>query len=78
MTIADLIRDKDYDYVSYRLQLDDNENSVFAGCFAAEGGKIKPLDGDTYDENEEVLFHEEWTNPEAGIKAGLTVVVPVE
>ena len=77
MTIADLIRDKDYDYVSYRIRLDD-EDDIFAGCFATEGGKIKPLDGDIYDETEEVLFYEEWTKPEEGIKSGLTVVVPVE
>ena len=44
MTIGDLIKNKDYDYVSYRLTLRD-ESGTFAGCFASKGGKIIPLDG---------------------------------
>ena len=50
---------------------------IFAGCFATKAGKIIQLDGDTfYDEEDEVLSYEEWTNPEEGIKNGLTVVIP--
>lgn len=74
MTIGDLIKNKDYDCVSYRLALPDG-NDTFAGCFASKGGKIIPLDGDTYDKDEEVLSYEEWSKPEDNIQNGLTVVV---
>ena len=77
MTIGDLIKKKDYDYVSYRLTLRD-ESDTFAGCFASKGGEIIPLDGDIYDKNEEVLRYEEWSKPKYGIQNGLTVVVKTE
>ena len=35
MTIGDLIKNKDYDYISYRLRLSDGDN-IFAGCFASK------------------------------------------
>ena len=76
MTIGDLIKNKDYDYVSYRLTLRDGSDT-FAGCFASKGGEIIPLDGDIYDNDEEVLSYEEWSQPEDGINNGLTVVVKV-
>ena len=77
MTIGDLIKNKDYDYVSYRLTL-PNGDDIFAGCFASKGGEIISLDGDTiYDENDEVLNYEEWNKPEEDIQNGLTVVVKV-
>ena len=76
MTLGNLIKNKDYDYVSYRLKLPD-KSDIFAGCFASKVGKIISLDGDTiYDEKDEVLSYEEWSNPEEGIQNGLTVVVP--
>lgn len=78
MTIGDLIKNKDYNYVSYRLTLPDGDDT-FAGCFASKGGKIIPLDGDTiYDENDEVLNYEEWDSPEDDIRNGLTVIVKGE
>ena len=77
MTIGDLIKNKDYDYVSYRLTLRDGSDT-FAGCFASKEGEIIPLDGDSYSKNEEVLSHEEWNNPKQGVKSGLTVVVKGE
>lgn len=77
MTIGDLIKNKDYDYVSYRLTLRD-ENDTFAGCFTSKCGKIIPLDGDIYDKDEEVLRYKEWSKPEDGIQNGLTVVVKTE
>lgn len=77
MTIGDLIKNKDYDYISYRLILPDGDD-IFAGCFASKGGEIISLDGDTiYDENDEVLNYEEWNKPEEDIQNGLTVVVKV-
>lgn len=77
MIIGDLIKNKDYDYVSYRLILPDG-GDTFAGCFASKNDEIVPLDGDIYSKDEEVLSYEEWDNPEEGIKKGLTVVVKGE
>ena len=77
MTIGELIKNKDYDYVSYRLTLRDGSDT-FAGCFASKGGEIIPLDGDIYDKDEEVLSYEEWSKPEDDINNGLTVVVKSE
>lgn len=78
MTIGDLIKNKDYDYVSYRLTLQDGSD-IFAGCFASKDGEIVSLDGDTiYDEKDEVLSYKEWSMPEKSIQNGLTVVVEGE
>ena len=53
--IGDLIKNKDYDYVSYRLTLPDGDNA-FAGCFSSKGGEIISLDGDNYyNKDEKVL-----------------------
>ena len=71
-TIGDLIKDKDYDYVSYRLNFKGEDE--FAGCFKSEKGEIIPLDGDTYDKYEEVIASEEWSIPEEEIIHGLSVV----
>ena len=60
MTIGDLIKNKDYDYVSYRLTLPDGDDT-FAGCFSSKGGEIIPLDGDIYDKDEEVISYAEWS-----------------
>lgn len=68
-TIGDLIKDKDYDYVSYRLNFKCEDE--FAGCFKVEKGEIIPLDGDIYGEYEEVIASEEWNMPEEGIIHGL-------
>ena len=54
MTIGDLIKNKDYDYISYRLTL-PNGSDTFAGCFASKDGEIISLDGDIYNKDEEVL-----------------------
>lgn len=76
-TIGDLIKNKDYDYVEYRVTIPsaDEQKDVFAGAFRTESGKIIPLDGDIYDQNKEVIKSEEWSNPEKGIKNGLTITV---
>ena len=74
MTIGDLIKNKDYDYVSYRITLPEC-GDAFAGCFASKGGEIIPLDEDIYSKEEEVLSYEEWSQPEDDIQNGLTVVM---
>ena len=77
MTIGNLIKNKNYDYVEYRLTI-LSDSDIFAGCFKSENGEIIPLDGDSYSKNEEVLSYGEWTQPEDGIDNGLTVVVKTE
>ena len=77
MTIGDLIKNKDYDYVSYRLTF-PNGSDTFAGCFASTGGEIISLDEDIYNKDEEILSYEEWTSPEDDVQNGLTVVVKTE
>lgn len=77
MIIGDLIKNKDYDYISYRLILPDGDDT-FAGCFASKSGEIISLDGDIYNKDEEVLSYEEWSQPEDDIQNGLTVVVKGE
>lgn len=72
-TIGDLIKDKNYDYVSYLVNW--KYTDIFVGCFKAEDGRIIPLDGDTYGPEEEVLASEEWSLPEKCVYHGLTVVV---
>ena len=71
--IGDLIKDKDYDYVAYRISWKNED--IFAGSFKTENGKIISLDGDSYDLDEEVVRSKEWNNPDEGIENGLTVVV---
>lgn len=78
-TIGDLIKNKNYDYVSYRMTIPDKDMySEFCGCFAVKDGEIIPLDGDCYYYSEGVIASEEWENIEEGIKNGLTVVVEGE
>ena len=77
MTIGDLVKNKDYDYISYRLTLRD-DSDIFAGCFASKDGEIIPLDGDTYSKDEEVLSYEEWQQSEDNIQNCLTVIVKGE
>ena len=77
MTIGDLLKNKDYDYVSYRLTL-PNGDDTFAGCFASKDGAIISLDGYIYNKNEEVLSYEEWSQLEDDIQNGLTIVVKTE
>lgn len=76
-TIGDLINNKDYDYVEYRVTIPsaDGQDDIFAGAFRTESGKIMPLDGDIYDQNKEIIKLEEWSNPEKRIKNGLTIIV---
>lgn len=76
-TIGDLIKNKDYDYVEYRVTIPsaDEQKDVFAGAFRTESGKIITLDGGIYDSDKEIIKSEEWSNPEKGIKNGLTITV---
>ena len=76
-TIGDLIKNKDYDYVEYRIVIpsEDEPDDIFAGAFRTESGEIIPLDGDIYNQNKEVVESEEWSDLENGIKNGITIIV---
>ena len=76
MTIGDLIKNKDYDSIEYRILYNDDLD-IFAGVFASKNGEIISLDGDTYSKGKEVYKYEEWSNPEENIQNGLTVIIKV-
>ena len=81
MKVKDLIKNKDYDCISYRLKMPDNKvriygESIFIGEAASKNGKLISLDGDIiYDEEDTVVEYKEWSKPECNVKNGLTVVV---
>lgn len=86
-TIGEIIAGNDYDYVSYRgydekrnypPATGNNTDGEFCGCFKVTDGKIIPLDGDSYYNNEPVIASEEWTMLDEGIEKGLTVVVEMD
>ena len=76
-TIGNIIKNKDYDYVEYRMIIPftDEQKDIFAGAFKTESGKIISIDGGIYDSDKEIIKSEEWSNPEKGIKNGLTITV---
>lgn len=84
MQVEDLIRNKDYDYICWRIKLDEEdmdilgEDSIFFGVCRSENGELISMDRDTYSDEEEVLSYEEWSKPEKGISNGLTVIVAAE
>lgn len=78
MTVKDLIKDKDYDYISWHVTTPeylDNPDMFFDAC-KSKNGELIPLDGDSYSEDEVVLRYEEWSGDE--IENGLTVLVEAE
>ena len=78
MIVADLIKNKDYDYISWRTFLPDyldNEDCFIGACKSVKGELI-PLDGDSYSDQEELLDYEEWSKE--GIKNGLSVWIETE
>lgn len=80
MKVKDLIKDKDYDYIFFRLKLKPGSplpnDEIFIGCCKSKNGILISLDGDTYNEEEGVVSYEEWSRD--GILNGLTVVVRSE
>ena len=86
MTVRDLIKNRDFDYISWRIMLPERykdepeyEEGVFIGQCRSKDGKLISLDGDTiYDEDDVVLKYEEWSNPDKDICNGLTVIVEAE
>lgn len=76
-TIGDLIKNKDYDYIEYRVIIPfiDEQRDIFAGAFKVKSGQVISIDGGIYDKNKKVIKSEEWSNPEKGIKNGITIIV---
>lgn len=79
MTIGELVAEKTYDYVEYRLKVtgapDDDKYGILVGCFRVQNGRIVSLNGDIYSYNEKVFLYKKWKDKKRGIKSGLTVVV---
>lgn len=78
MTIGDLIKNKDYDYISWRITLPEKAGygDTFIGSCEGKNGKLIPHDQDHYSNDEEVLSYREWSSAE--IKNGLTVIIKGE
>lgn len=74
MSIKDLIEKEDFDFISFRLVLSEEED-IFAGAAMSEKGKLISLDGDVYSESAKIIKSERWTNEEENIKNGITVWV---
>ena len=45
------------------------------GCAYSKDGELYPLDGDSYDEEEEVLYYERWSSLEENVQNGVSVVL---
>ena len=78
MTLGDLIKKKDYDYISVRMQISKEatgteKEDIFVGVCYSRAGHLFSGDGDTYSVEEEILGFEEWESKVQGIKSGLTV-----
>lgn len=88
-TVGEIIKNKNYDYVSYRCYLANrcyltkeqsstkNEDTLFLGCFKVVDGEIDAMDDGVYNKDMPVLASEEWSNPECGIHKGLTIIVEI-
>lgn len=72
MTIGNLIKDKDYDFIELRVIEPELHNSVFVGTAKSESGELISLDGDTYCKDVEILSYEEWSGKK--VKRALSVV----
>lgn len=74
MTVGDLIKNKDYDYISWRVTLPEKcgGGDTFSGACKSENGELIPLDGDIYSKETEIISYEEWSNEE--VKNGLTII----
>lgn len=80
ITVKDLIKKKDYDYIEWRVILPEKAGggNTFFGCTKSENGNLIPLDGDIYSENTEVVRYEEWSDEIRNIKNGLTIFYEAE
>lgn len=74
MTIKDLIKQKDYDYIELRELLPEEGSNVqiFIGACKSVGGELISLDGDYYSRQVNIVSYEEWSTGD--IKNGLTII----
>ena len=72
MTIGELIKDKDYDFIELRIYDSKLHRSVFIGSAKSINGDLLSLDGDTYCKESEVLEYEEWSGKK--VKNAVTIV----
>lgn len=78
MTVSDLIKNKDYDYIEWRIMNPDRTSDMLFGITASKNGKLISLDGDSYYEDTEIISYEEWSNSGEEIQNGLTIIFEVE
>ena len=76
MIVADLIKEKDYDYIEWRSILPEKlgGGDIFTGSCKSLNGELVSLDGDHYSKETEVLEYEEWDNPLDNITNGITII----
>lgn len=83
-TIGEIIKGKNYDYVDYRIRLNEKDypklspkywfkDGIFAGAFKVVNGEIVSLDHDSYSLKEPVIESEEWSHD--NVTNGLTIIV---
>lgn len=72
MTIGELIKDKDYDFIELRIYDSKLHRNVFIGSAKSENGDLISLDGDTYRKESEILEYEEWSGKK--VKNAATIV----
>lgn len=73
--MGDLVKNKDYDYISWRIALPISigGGDTFFGACKSKNGKLVSLDGDSYSEDTKVLSHYEWSS--GRVKKGLTIII---
>lgn len=79
MVVAELIKDKDYPYIAWKIRMPEKMGlgDEFFGACKSKDGLLIPLDGDTiYCAKDEVLDYKVWNDDEG--RECLTVVVPYE
>ena len=78
MTVQDLIKDKDYDIIEWRITLPESVGcgTTLAGYCKSVNGELISLDGDSYCQETEITYYLEWTSKD-GEKC-LTIVEDVE
>ena len=72
MTIGELIKDKDYDFIELRIFDSELHRSVFIGSAKSINGDLFSLDGDIYCKKSEILEYEEWSGKK--VKNAATIV----
>ena len=73
MQVSDIIRNKDYDYIEWRIIMSKDNSETFVGSSKSKNGKLISLDGDIYYEDTIIERYEEWTNFDKNIHNGLTI-----